>query len=108
MHTEKRLLVEQFFALLRSLDNSPKAQLKLRNFFYNMTSMKHFVPPTVEFLTILKQLKPFLHQEFIHSLVPNSRIHMMAHIDLDFKTALSNLGINSDADLLQQLKNNIL
>lgn len=104
MENERRILIDKYFAMLRKLNKTNEDIIEVRKFFEQMSEVRTFVPPTVEFMTVLKNYKPKLFQEFKASLVPNSRMQMLATIHFDIGQALINLGITDQTQLYQALK----
>ncbi|KIL41492.1 hypothetical protein SD70_06300 [Gordoniibacillus kamchatkensis] len=104
MEIDRHALIAKFFAVLRNLNHSKDDILEVRKFFELLSEVRTYVPPTVEFMTVLKTYRPKLFQEFKTSLIPNSRMQMLATINFHIGQALINLGITDQAQLQQAIK----
>lgn len=57
-------------------------------------SFKDPIAPTTEFITMIKHKKPILYHCLKKSVTPNSPLHMILHIDVDYWTALERSGLS--------------
>ncbi|TBL75630.1 hypothetical protein [Paenibacillus thalictri] len=101
MAVDRQQLIDEFFEMIRKLNKTGTDIMLVRDFFWKVSEIRHFVPPTVEFLTVLRTYKPLLFHEFKSSLVPNSSISLLASVHMEAGQSLINLGI-TDLEKLQQ------
>jgi hypothetical protein len=97
-------LNRQFFAMIRNLKGWGNDIIEVRKFFEIVSGIKGYTPPTVEYMTILKNYKPLLFYEFKNSLVPNTSMHMLAIVHFNLGEAIISLGITSEDELRNALK----
>jgi hypothetical protein len=101
---DRKALIDKFFAMIRKLNHSNNDILEVRKFFESLSEVRSYIPPTVEFMTVLKTYRPKLYHEFKTSLIPNSRMHMLASTSFDIGKALLNLGITDKEQLQKAVK----
>jgi hypothetical protein len=97
-------LVEEFFSMIRELNGTPADGLKIRDFFGLVSEVRDFVPPTIEFMAVLKTYRPILFIKFRKSLIPRTRMWYLANIHFDVGQALVNLEITSEEQLYRLVK----
>ncbi|NOV04669.1 hypothetical protein [Paenibacillus planticolens] len=100
MSPERKALIDEFFAMIRKLNRTGADIIHVRDFFWKSSEMRSFVPPTVEFMTVLKTYNAVLFHEFRKSLVPNTSMNILANVHMEAGEALVSLGITS----LEQLE----
>jgi hypothetical protein len=101
---DRKALIDKYFAMIRKLNHSNNDILEVRKFFEGLSEVRSYVPPTVEFMTVLKTYRPKLFHEFKTSLIPNSRMHMLAGTTFDIGKALISLGITDKEQLQKAVK----
>jgi hypothetical protein len=97
-------LVDKFFSMIRELNGTAVDSLKIRDFFGLVSEVRDFVPPTIEFMTVLKAYRPILFIKFRKSLIPRTRMWYLASIHFDVGQALVNLEITSEEQLHRLVK----
>ncbi|NOU75860.1 hypothetical protein GC098_31665 [Paenibacillus sp. LMG 31458] len=100
MRPDKQILIDEFFTMIRKLTRTGADIMLVRDFFWKASEIRSFIPPTVEFMTVLKTYNAVLFHEFRKSLVPNTSMHMLANVHMEAGEALISLGITS----LEQLQ----
>ncbi|MNI03842.1 hypothetical protein D3C73_567530 [compost metagenome] len=104
MSLDRNDIIVQFFAMIRRLNRTGSDILEVRDFFWLVSEIRAFTPPTVEFMTVLKTYRPVLYHEFKTSLVPNSSMCLLANVHIDVGMALINLGITDEEQLYACIK----
>ncbi|MFC0214967.1 hypothetical protein ACFFK0_21385 [Paenibacillus chartarius] len=104
MELDRKTLIDKYFAMIRKLNGSGNDILEVRKFFELLSEIRTYVPPTVEFMIVLKTYRPVLFGEFRSSLLPHSRMHMLASTNFDIGQAIINLGITDQEQLYQAIK----
>lgn len=104
MNMDRQELINKFFAMIRRLNRTGSDIIEVRDFFWLVSEIRNFVPPTVEFMTVLKVYRPVLFHEFKTSLVPNSSMSLLANVNTDVGEALISLGITDEDQLLRVIK----
>ncbi|WP_248928279.1 hypothetical protein [Paenibacillus hamazuiensis] len=99
---EKQDLINEFFSMVRKLNRTAMDGIYVREFFWKVSEIRDYVPPTVEFLTVLRYYNSVLFYDFRKSLVPNSSMWLLAGVDMDVNLALHNLGVRT-VDQLRHL-----
>ncbi|UJF32590.1 hypothetical protein [Paenibacillus hexagrammi] len=99
MSAGRQELIDEFFEMIRKLNRTGADILHVRDFFWKASEIRTFVPPTVEFMTVLKHYNAVLFHEFKSSLVPNSSMSLLASLHMEPGEALINLGITSVEEL---------
>jgi hypothetical protein len=98
-------LVDEFFSMIRDLNGTAADAAKIRDFFVLVSEARGgFVPPTIEFMTVLKTYRPSLFIKFRKSLIPSTSMWNLANIHLDVGQALVNLEITSEEQLYRLVK----
>jgi hypothetical protein len=97
-------LIDEFFAMIRRLNRTGTDIMQVRDFFWKASEVREFVPPTVEFMAVLKTYNAVLFHEFRKSLVPNSSMHLLASVHMEAGEALISLGITSIEQLEVAIK----
>lgn len=92
-------MIDEFFAMIRRLNRTGIDILEIKKFFGLISEIRHIVPPTVEFMTVLKVYRPVLFHEFRRSLVPSTGMWFLANVNMDVGHALINLGITDEVQL---------
>ncbi|SDO90288.1 hypothetical protein SAMN04487897_12654 [Paenibacillus sp. yr247] len=100
MRADKQLLIDEFFVMIRKLNRTGADIMHVREFFWKSSENRAFIPPTVEFMTVLKTYNAVLFHEFRKSLVPNTSMHILANVHMEAGEALISLGITT----LEQLQ----
>ncbi|MFD0698268.1 hypothetical protein ACFQZT_29770 [Paenibacillus sp. GCM10027628] len=95
MSSQRQELIDSFFEMIRSLNRTGADIIRVRDFFWKVSEIRAFVPPTVEFMAVLKTYNAVLFHEFRSSLVPNSSMHLLASVRMEAGDALINLGITT-------------
>lgn len=108
MNQERQALVDEFFAMIRKLNRTGADIIHVRDFFWKSSEMRAFVPPTVEFMTVLKTYNAVLFHEFRKSLVPNTSMNILANVHMDAGEALISLGITSLEQLEMAVKGKVM
>jgi|GEM_PF-5758742 len=90
--------------MIRSLNRTGLDIIHVRDFFWRVSEIRAFVPPTVEFMSVMKAYSPVLFHEFKTSLVPNSSMHLLAGLYMEPGEALISLGIESVEQLEVAIK----
>jgi hypothetical protein len=101
---DRNELVEAFFSMIRDLNGTPADSLLIRDFFGLLSEIKVFVPPTVEFMAVLKTYRPILFYKFRKSLIPRTSMWYLSHVNIDVGQALLNLEITSEEQLYRLVK----
>jgi hypothetical protein len=104
MSSDKQKLINQFFFMTRNLKRTANDIIEIRNFFYSVSEITKYTPPTVEFMAVLKVYRPVLFHEFRKSLVPNTSMWFLASVNMNSGDALINLGVTNDEQLQQLIK----
>ena len=76
MKADRQVLVDEFFAMIRKLNRTGSDIMHVRDFFWRHLKFAVFIPPTVEFMTVLKAYNAVLFHEFRKSLVPHTSMHI--------------------------------
>jgi hypothetical protein len=97
-------LVDEFFSMIRELNGTAADGLKIRDFFGLVSEVRDFVPPTVEFMAVLKTYRPVLFIKFRRSLIPRTRMWYLANVHFEAGQALVNLEITSEEQLYRLVK----
>lgn len=100
MGPDRQVLIDEFFAMIRKLNRTGSDIMHVREFFWKSSEIRKFIPPTVEFMTVLKTYNAVLFHEFRKSLVPQTSMHILANVHMEAGEALISLGITS----LEQLE----
>ncbi|WNR45181.1 hypothetical protein [Paenibacillus roseipurpureus] len=108
MKEDRQTLVDEFFAMIRRLNRTGSDIINVREFFWRSSESRGFVPPTVEFMTVLKTYNAVLFHEFRKSLVPNTSMHILANVHMEAGEALISLGITSLEELELAVKGKIM
>lgn len=108
MKTDRQVLVDEFFAMIRKLNRTGSDIMHVREFFWRSSEIRGFVPPNVEFMTVLKTYNAVLFHEFRKSLVPHTSMHILANVHMEAGDALVSLGITTLEDLELAVKGKIL
>lgn len=103
---ERQALIDKFFQIIRKLSRNRTTIdiVEVMNFFNLISETANFTPPTVEFMTILKNYRPLLYQEYKLSLIPKTRMHSLAYTEFDLGQAIINLGITDVHQLRRMVK----
>jgi hypothetical protein len=101
---DRNELVDEFFSMIRELNGTTADGLKIRDFFRLVSEVRDFIPPTIEFMTVLKTYRPVLFIKFRKSLIPRTRMWYLANIHFDVGQALVNLEITSEEQLHRLVK----
>lgn len=104
MALNRQELTDDFFAMIRKLNRTGNDILLVRDFFWKVSEIRSFTPPTVEFLNVLRSYNPTLFHEFKSSLVPNSSMSWLSTVHMDAGEALQSLGIRDVVHLMQSIK----
>lgn len=107
MGPERQALVDDFFAMIRKLNRTGADIIHVRDFFWKASEVRGFIPPTVEFMTVLKTYNAVLFHQFRKSLVPNTSMHILANVNMEAGEALISLGITSLEELQLAVKGRI-
>ncbi|MGG1553843.1 hypothetical protein [Paenibacillus ferrarius] len=107
MKTDRQVLVDEFFAMIRKLNRTGSDIMYVRDFFWKSSEIRGFIPPTVELMTVLKAYSPVVFHEFRKSLVPQSSMHILASVHMETGEALINLGITSVEQLELAVKGRV-
>ncbi|MDF2648963.1 MAG: hypothetical protein K0Q73_4768 [Paenibacillus sp.] len=107
MRPDKQILIDEFFAMIRKLTRTGADIMLVRDFFWKASEIRSFIPPTVEFMTVLKTYNAVLFHEFRKSLVPNTSMHMLANVHMEAGEALISLGITSLEQLQLAIKGKV-
>jgi hypothetical protein len=97
-------LVDEFFSMIRELNGTAVDGLKIRDFFGLVSEVREFVPPTIEFMAVLKTYRPILFLKFRKSLIPRTSMWFLANIHFEVGQALVNLEITSEEQLHRLVK----
>jgi hypothetical protein len=97
-------LVDEFFSMIRDLNGTAADAAKIRDFFVLVSEARGFVPPTIEFMAVLKTYRPILFIKFRKSLIPSTSMWNLANIHIDVGQALVNLEITSEEQLYRLVK----
>lgn len=108
MKADRQALVDEFFAMIRKLNRTGSDIMHVREFFWRSSEIRAFVPPTVEFMTVLRTYNGVLYHEFRKSLVPHTSMHILANVHMEAGEALISLGITSLEELELAVKGRIL
>jgi hypothetical protein len=104
MQVERQDIIEQFFQMIRSLQQHKATDLILvREFFLKLSDIRHFTPPTVELLNVLKFHQPSLFYDFQSSLMPDSAMSILASVHTDIEVCIQSLQLHSREALKQAL-----
>ncbi|MFC5449702.1 hypothetical protein [Paenibacillus aestuarii] len=90
--------------MIRGLKRTGLDIIHVRDFFWRVSEIRTFIPPTVEFMSVMKTYNPVLFHEFKSSLVPNSSMHLLAGLYMEPGQALISLGIESVEQLETAIK----
>ena len=104
MDLNKDELVDEFFSMIRQLNGATTDSLKIRDFFGLVSEVREFIPPTIEFMAVLKTYRPVLFYKFRKSLISRTSMWFLANIQFDVGQALINLGITSEEQLYRLVK----
>ncbi|MBP1966904.1 hypothetical protein [Paenibacillus aceris] len=107
MSLGRQALVDEFFAMIRKLNRTGADIIHVRDFFWKSSEMRGFVPPNVEFMTVLKTYNAVLFHEFRKSLVPNTSMNILANVHMEAGEALISLGITSLEQLEMAVKGKV-
>ncbi|MBD0383646.1 hypothetical protein [Paenibacillus sedimenti] len=99
MSAHRQDLIDDFFEMIRSLNRTGMDIIRVRDFFWRASEIRTFIPPTVEFMSVLKTYNAVLFHEFRTSLVPNSSMHLLASVHMEAGDALISLGITTIEEL---------
>ncbi|MDD9272206.1 hypothetical protein ACFPES_34830 [Paenibacillus sp. GCM10023248] len=108
MRPERQALIDEFFVMIRKLNRTGADIIHVREFFWKASEIRGFIPPTVEFMTVLKAYNAVLFHEFRKSLVPNTSMHILANVNMEAGEALISLGITSLEQLQLAVKGKIM
>jgi hypothetical protein len=104
MILDRQDIINKFFAMIRRLNRTNNDILEVRDFFWTVSEIRSFTPPTVELMTVLKTYRPVLFHEFKSSLIPHSSMSLLANVHIDVGQALINLGITDEEQLFAYIK----
>ncbi|TXK80987.1 hypothetical protein [Paenibacillus sp. N3.4] len=104
MSADRQAVIDEFFGMIRKLNRTGSDIMHVRDFFWKVSSIRAFVPPTVEFMCVLKTYNAVLFHEFKKSLVPNTSMHLLAGVHMEAGDALMSLGITSLEQLEKAVK----
>ncbi|NQX71091.1 hypothetical protein HQN90_33720 [Paenibacillus alba] len=107
MRPDRQALIDEFFVMVRKLNRTGSDIMHVREFFWGASEIRAFVPPTVEFMTVLRTYNAVLFHEFRKSLVPNTSMHILANVHMEAGEALISLGITSLEELQMAVKGKI-
>jgi hypothetical protein len=107
MRPDKQVLIDEFFAMIRKLNRTGSDIIHVREFFWKSSEIRDFIPPTVEFMTVLKTYNAVLFHGFRKSLVPNTSMHILANVHMEAGEALISLGITSLEELQLAVKGKV-
>jgi hypothetical protein len=97
-------LSNKFFLMIRELNGTAADSLKIRDFFGLVSEIRDFVPPTIEFMAVLKTYRPTLFYKFRKSLIPRTSMWFLSNVHFDVGQALVNLEITSEEQLYRLVK----
>ncbi|NEW09224.1 hypothetical protein GK047_24940 [Paenibacillus sp. SYP-B3998] len=107
MSPERKELIDEFFAMIRRLNRTGTDIIQVRDFFWEVSAIRNIVPPTVEFMSVLRTYNAVLFHEFKKSLVPNTSMHLLAGVYMEAGEALISLGITSVEELQLAIKGSV-
>ncbi|PYI56577.1 hypothetical protein [Paenibacillus flagellatus] len=96
MHPEKSSLITAYIKLLNQTPDKLENAQKIRDFLSDTVQIKKFVPPTVEFVSILRYKKPRIHRAIMDSLMPRTSMHMVFQLNIGYEKALESIGLTND------------
>ncbi|GFZ78175.1 hypothetical protein GCM10008018_24530 [Paenibacillus marchantiophytorum] len=108
MRPDRQALIDDFFAMVRKLNRTGSDIMHVREFFWRSSEIRAFIPPTVEFMTVLRTYNAVVFHEFRKSLVPNTSMHILASCHMEAGEALISLGITSLEELQLAVKGRII
>lgn len=84
-------LVREFFDLLSRTDDSSAGIYIFLDFLSMTLRHKASVPPTTEFVTVLKKNKPVLFGYLKKSISRSSQLHFVIQLEMDYELAMERL-----------------
>lgn len=93
---ERQRLIREFVQLLKKTPDDWHSIEKIISFLGMVASNNNVIPPTAEFVTILKHKRPIIFQHLKKAVSSTSRIYFILQLDMDYDTALERLDITPD------------
>ncbi len=92
-HIKPNPLIKEFVRLLDNLEDSGKNMHQFMDFLSTVLRYKESVPPTAEFVTVLKYRKPILFQHLKKNISPRSPLYFVLQLDMDYNLAAERIGL---------------
>ena len=89
-------LINQFRQLIVTTTDDRKDLQKVMNFLSTLQTYRTTVPPTAEFVTIMKHKLPVLFQYLRKNVSSASHLHFIIQLDMDYRTAVERLNLKDD------------
>ena len=93
---DKQRLIQNFTAFLENVSDDRHGIHIAIDFLSSIIRIRSFIPPTAEFVTILKRRKPVLFQFLKKVIAPTSPLYFVIQLDMNYETALERLQLPPD------------
>jgi hypothetical protein len=98
MLQERERLIQEFRELLDKMPDDRTGISLALDFLSSTMRIRSFIPPTAEFVTVLKNEKPVLFQFLKKVIAPTSPLYFIIQLDMDYEVALARLNWSVNED----------
>lgn len=92
---EEERLINEFFSLLDKIQDDQREMTKVFDFLHKCLRFKEGVPPTTEFVTMIKHNKPVLFYNLKKAVPSSNPMSLVFQLSMDYDLAVERLGLKS-------------